>query len=417
MQGTSGVRRNRAYMDQINTQVQQPDDEWVWGNHRGGGGAPVRDTNGNNVSNLKGIVPNHDQRESGRGRRDWSPELQETKPKPKGGRRFHEEVRDDQEEDTFEDIALPRRQQQGGRQLPPAIQPRAVPKLGSRGSGYQNEEEELIIPGLNNRMNASTNSNHHNSRMNSISPGNSPKKFMSAIQEMNSSITNQEKQAKNKRELEYQAALRKQIEEKQRQKNEEKRKDDEIKRREYEEFMRHAQPGYNMPPASKQQPPPIFKESRQNNSVDYSKSKGNKHVPGLDLEAEDDEEQEQQYYNRRGSGGRKGGNPSVVNSRHQQPSRSVYNQDDDEDESAYTPPRRHRPQQHHQESVPAEKYDELTALCEKLMRQQEELQAEIHQQASVIKVCSIAFYFLISDILSGNRSCKRAKAATMELHN
>lgn len=417
MEGTSGVRRNRAYMDQIKAQVNQPDDGWVWGNHRGGGGAPVRDTDGNNVSNLKGIVPNHDQRMSGKGRRDWSPELL---PKPKGGRRFREQVQE--EEDAFEDIALPARRG-GARQPPPLLQPRAVPKIGNRGAHQNDDEEELFIPGLNNvRMNTSTSSNHNNNQMNSISPGNSPKKFMSAIQEMNSSVTNHEKQAKNKRELEYQAALRKQIEDKQRQKEEEKRKDDEMKRREYEEYMRHTNPGFVMPKQQQQQQqPPLFKESRQNNNNtannyhNNNSSKGNKRVPGLDFEEEDDEEQEQQYGNRRG-GGRKGA-PPVINNRQQQPSRSVYNQnDDDDDEEGYSPHRRQRPQQ--QELIPAEKYDELTALCEKLMRQQEELQAEIHQQATVIKVdyidihvYELVFYLFVLFIF--HRSYKRPKVGTV----
>jgi hypothetical protein len=31
-------------------------DDWVWGNHRGGGGAPLRSIDGGNVSNLRAVL-------------------------------------------------------------------------------------------------------------------------------------------------------------------------------------------------------------------------------------------------------------------------------------------------------------------------------------------------------------------------
>lgn len=33
-----------------------PQDDWIWGNQRGGGGAPIKDTAGNQINNLKKVV-------------------------------------------------------------------------------------------------------------------------------------------------------------------------------------------------------------------------------------------------------------------------------------------------------------------------------------------------------------------------
>jgi hypothetical protein len=69
------MRRKQQVVD--NTE----DDGWVWGNHRGGGGAPLKDYDGNNVTNLKKVLkgeveienasPNSNPKRNKNNRVDW----------------------------------------------------------------------------------------------------------------------------------------------------------------------------------------------------------------------------------------------------------------------------------------------------------------------------------------------------------
>jgi hypothetical protein len=70
---------------------------------------------------------------------------------------------------------------------------------------------------------------------NLISPAN--QRFSTSLRNIN--VTPEERQQKIRRELEYQAGLRQQIEEKRRKKEKEKRNEDRVKQREYEEYMRN----------------------------------------------------------------------------------------------------------------------------------------------------------------------------------
>lgn len=141
-------------------------DGWIWGNTRGGGGAPLRDAHGNTVTNLKPIVNSHDN-SSSKNKRDYSPPPYES-PMRKGPRNQVPPFRRNlNEEDGYSD------EPRGRRSLTPE------PRPGRR------------IPGLDDPYREpAAHSNH--------SPEGSPKKFMSAIKEMNSSSSTQERLVKQK---------------------------------------------------------------------------------------------------------------------------------------------------------------------------------------------------------------------------
>ncbi|RYG93500.1 hypothetical protein EON65_58825, partial [archaeon] len=63
-------RRPKANVGEDDYNGQEP---WIWGNHRGGGGAPLKDDTGNTVANLKGAVPKLDPYDEKPNRRLSSP--------------------------------------------------------------------------------------------------------------------------------------------------------------------------------------------------------------------------------------------------------------------------------------------------------------------------------------------------------
>lgn len=141
---------------------------WIWGNSRGGGGAPLRDASGNTVTNLKAIV-NVNAHEGGRqSRRDYSPPMYDS-PKKKGPRNNVPPLRrnDYDDDDNYEE-------------------PR-----GRRSGGADYGGNNRRIPGLDDPYREPA--AHGN-----VSPQGSPKKFMSAIQEMNNSSSTHEKMARQK---------------------------------------------------------------------------------------------------------------------------------------------------------------------------------------------------------------------------
>jgi hypothetical protein len=46
------LRKKKSTFDEDD----MPTEGWIWGNQRGGGGAPLKDSNGNAVSNLKKVL-------------------------------------------------------------------------------------------------------------------------------------------------------------------------------------------------------------------------------------------------------------------------------------------------------------------------------------------------------------------------
>eukprot|EP00981_Chlorochromonas_danica_P011165 scaffold3779_cov254-Ochromonas_danica.AAC.25 len=214
-----------------------------------------------------------------------------------------------------------------------------------------------------------------------------------------------------RRELEYQNALKMQIEENKRKKEEEKRKEEEMKQREYDEYVRGAQPGKRQ---QQQQENSFSRNSsfheeggsqranHQTDKEDYDSNppnlRGRKPRPAPPLERDEEEDW------RGGKPPAKGGavgrnNPRGI------PRRVGVDDSYDADEGGYGrgargPPPRGKIQDdvdvergrggerfdgNGKRYVSPEAYDELSALCDRLLQQQEQLQAELHQQASIIK--------------------------------
>jgi hypothetical protein len=195
-------------------------DGWFWGNTRGGCGAPLRDGEGNVITNLKAVVKGES-------------------PNGKPPRRRNDEY----------DYDASDRDRRGGAPAGRAGGVTGGAAKGGRGGraaarrpvndeydDYDDYDDDNNSSSNRNRNKARIPDHRTSEDQHSASNG-SPKKFMGALQEMNSSLSTDERTDKQRRALEYQEQLRKQIEEKNRQKEIEKRKEDLEKRREYEEFM------------------------------------------------------------------------------------------------------------------------------------------------------------------------------------
>lgn len=156
-------RQKSSFTDPDNSNGEEG---WIWGNSRGGGGAPLRDASGNTVTNLKQIV---NVQEGHQSRRDYSPPMYDS-PKKKGPRNNVPPLRrnDYDDDDYYEE---PRGRRGGG------------------GPDYGGNNRR--IPGLDDPY-------REPAAHGSVSPQGSPKKFMSAIQEMNNSSSMQEKMARQK---------------------------------------------------------------------------------------------------------------------------------------------------------------------------------------------------------------------------
>lgn len=234
------------------------EESWIWGNHRGGGGAPVKDMSGNQVSNLRQVF-------------------------------------------------------RGGVQVDSSPMP-SPHKLERIASPIKGLEDHYAPHGTLQQT---------------------PKRIMGSLRHENEIPS--ERDAKLRKEAEYQAQLREQIEEKRRRKEQEKAEAEAVKRRELEEYMaannkRLPQRNNNPPPASSNytesypvtQAPP--KASHSDKSDRRTKE------PNLHLDTS----------------------------------------------SNAAPPR--------EGYVTQSAYDELTSFCEQLMQRQSQLEEEIAQQAEIIQV-------------------------------
>lgn len=174
------------------------DDEWIWGRYRGGGGgAPLRDVDGNLVSNLR--LVHH-----GAVQVDNSPS-----PSSKGNNNPHRKPRGFDYDDKYsrrdrDDHDYDR------------------PVRGLEGH-YENRAPQRNI-NMNNR-------NNHNDN------NGSPRKFMGALRELIDSTDPDERVARLNKEKQYQALLQEQIDEKKRIKEQEEIRKEAEKRRELEEYL------------------------------------------------------------------------------------------------------------------------------------------------------------------------------------
>ena len=374
-------------------------DDWIWGRYRsGGGGAPLRDVEGNNVANLR--LVHHDAIQI-----QHSPTNSPKKSlRHDGGGRGYD----------YDD----------------GYHSRGYKQHADDDYGY--DEKVTAIPGLSDRS-------HHK-----FSGGNpSPKKFMSSLREITTNMTHEEIEAKNRREHAYKAQLKQQVDEKKKQKFAEKRKAEELKRRELEEYYRSYYRGNIPPEKMRELRKPIVVEgeeeffaelreeerkeaaARRRGEDESIKGRGmdrlrEQHAPPPLRLPRDDYGDD---YDRRASpikrGGRgRGGSPP--------PRRSTYDDYDDYDDDhsynrgvhrsggsdrdrdrdhyASPPPRRRHDSPLRDEPrvrrgdngdrddrpdrgvdwIRREEYDELSMLCNKLLAQQEELEEEIQDKDAMI---------------------------------
>lgn len=216
--------------------------------------------------------------------------------------------------------------------------------------------------------------------------------------------------------MEYQDQLRAQIEEKKRQREAEKAKEEDLKRREYDEYMNsvHA----NGP--RKQSNPNSLRQA------DSDPPSTNANRPPRKPRRGDDEQEDEELDRRermgrdprdraRGPpgdrlrddnsmrGGERGRQPDLYNDRDSQRRRPARDHSDDSDnrrgrrrgagvddaddidEPGHMAGGRGSNAHGDKRYVSPEAYDELSSLCDRLLQQQEQLQAELHQQASIIK--------------------------------
>jgi hypothetical protein len=220
------LRKKKSTFDESDL----PTDGWIWGNSRGGGGAPLRDHEGNDVANLKkvltgavavdhspspkgkfkgqsGFRSGYDDRDGdsgyggqgggGRGRNDGDVDrLRNGRVRNNGGydaddgppprdRRRGDEDRRDSHGDRRSNISEER--------------PREKRQSAYRGN-Y--EDQERVIPGLNDRSinmhdpNSPRMPHHQGGASNAA--GGSPKKFMNALKEITGGGDNRERDLKLK---------------------------------------------------------------------------------------------------------------------------------------------------------------------------------------------------------------------------
>eukprot|EP01032_Pedospumella_encystans_P009146 gene9146-10795_t len=262
----SMLRKKKSTFDESDL----PTDNWIWGNTRGGGGAPLKDVQGNDVANLKKVLtgtievdhspsPNgkarrnnqafrdteYDDRDGGYNNKQNSRNPPANAPNRNGNNRNRQGGYDSNNVDEYD--------RRGGRNDRNHNQRNNNDQRNNnnnkpRYNPYSDEAPERIIPGLNDHHSPvhHPNNNHRNPNNMQNGPnspryvdnnnGASPKKFMGALRELTGG-SNSERDAKQRKQAEYQEMLRQQIEDNNRKKEKEKREKDEVKRKELAEFM------------------------------------------------------------------------------------------------------------------------------------------------------------------------------------
>lgn len=342
------------------------DDDWYWGRYRtGGGGAPLKDVNGNTVTNLRQV-------HRGTVEIDYSP------GSPKKNK---------------------------------------SPKSLSRQDDY---DDDRYIPGLG-------------------QAANSPKKFMSALREITTGMSEDEIKIKVDKELAYKMELQKQIDERKRVKITEQRREAEQKRKDLEEYYRSFYKG-NIPPdklALLRKPiviegeeelllkshtrdrtdnrrPPVLNLSYRNedgfeeDSEVIEPRRGARHAPPRmkrnDFEEQYDTDPKERRYMRDyddsvDSGLNQRNGRGLINAeyeedyehdapRRRQPRRTDDSTDevnDDRDRRTRKSMDTRRRDDRDAEYVTKAEFDELSSLCGKLLKQQEELEEELQEKDSMLR--------------------------------
>ena len=211
---------------------------------------------------------------------------------------------------------------------------------------------------------------------------------MNSLKLMNTSALPEEIAAKARKEQEYQAQLRDQIEEKKRKKEDEERKAEDTKKRELEEYLRVHYKG-KIPEYVLEKLPSKGGKARHSDHRDNDES-----IYTVGHRASAFEED----YDVEVGGGRGGGGPKGL-----PPRLGRRSQPDEEEEltleldgDEYDGRGRSGPKRRGDRDggggkskwVSQTEYDELSALCDRLLAQQDSLQSELRNQAKIIKVRS-----------------------------
>eukprot|EP00599_Poterioochromonas_sp_BG-1_P012691 CAMPEP_0173155752 /NCGR_PEP_ID=MMETSP1105-20130129/14307_1 /TAXON_ID=2985 /ORGANISM="Ochromonas sp., Strain BG-1" /LENGTH=690 /DNA_ID=CAMNT_0014072267 /DNA_START=11 /DNA_END=2083 /DNA_ORIENTATION=+ len=442
--------------------VEDTPEEWIWGNHRGGGGAPLKDVYGNSVANLKPVLKGEaemdylsaspSKQKLPRNRQDYDDEPPRNSNKSGKQNNNHPRFREE-EDDDYRGGARGRRASGGGREyhvhdddydqhaprelrLPPKKPPKGgnnarrheedvggsdidYDSRGSlgppKGGGVRRDSDNRRHNDYNedsshysNQSSQRANHQSHNQPSSNYIPPNphSPKKFMSALQELQG-VTDREKQEKMKRAMEYQNQLKRQIEEKNRKKEMEKQQEEELKRREYREYMESISPrtrggegGFGGDAQKEKKKVPLFKQerecdrdyppvhqtrSRDDDDHDPARrsSKPPPAKPGRSVSSHYDDDRDnysvndQRYRQDRGGLNQKSNNNKIYDSNYDSDPDSRRNGRGAGNSSLSPNPKT--------KVVSAQEYDELSKLCDKLLSQQETLQSEIRNQAHLIK--------------------------------
>lgn len=344
---------------------------WMWDRYKGGGGgAPLKNISGGAVTNLRSVM---------RG----SVEVHHSSPS--------KARRDDDSDDGSNDYRDGRRDHGVSKKHH---------KTSRNTSDYSDDENDRN----SNSRSTEKRRNHDKDRdrdrdtqRNNKRGSNSPlersltpeiKKLVSpnkgrgsALRDMNMSESNPEREARARKDLEYQMALKDQIEEKRRNKEDEERKIEATKQKELEEYLNQFYKG-NIPPQIKNsmKKKPKSDNYEDDNDSSYNRSSSNSNSNSSSL-----------------GGGRKGDNNKSSydndesdNRRHRSTSRSRDVSDSDEDRSSSKSSVRNNKSKRNNNSgsndgwVSQSEYDELSVLCDKLLSQQRELHFEIKSQAKLI---------------------------------
>ena len=322
----------------------------------GGGGAPLKDVSGGTVTNLRSVIRgsvevNHNPLSAG------SPS------KWKGVRHDDSDSHDSGRSDSYDSEEEDRRRSRNRR----GNDDRRGRSRSTDRNERRNDDRRRV----------------HTPEIPGLTINTSPKKGLgSALKDMNASESLSEKEFRNRKELEYQNQLRQQIEEKRRIKEAENKKNALTKHKELEEYYFTFYKG-NVPSHIKKELKQAARKLRGDDDDDeidgdnnYYRSDDRKSNDRRDRNKNIDSYEEPPRTSRLDK-------PKTERSERTR-STSRGRVKDNYDSDTDVQDKRKSSRSGDQGWVSQTEYDELSALCEKLLQQQKDLQIEIKNQAKVI---------------------------------
>lgn len=203
------LRKKKSTFDESDL----PTDNWIWGNSRGGGGAPLKDNNGNDVANLKkvftGVVevdhspsPNAKLKHMQQNRRGGYDEDIGLNQNSNGNVRNNKNNRGNSNRDYEQEEDDYSRDRRDGGRINRQTQEEAVPKNFKKSFNHYSDgarDDQRFIPGLTDLRENPNNPNsprHVQKVHNYNGVASPPKKYLGAIKEMNQSHDMSERDAK-----------------------------------------------------------------------------------------------------------------------------------------------------------------------------------------------------------------------------